>query len=110
MDRENAPMSRTEQHESARPRILMYSTGFCPYCALAEQYLRRRGSGSIDKIRVDLDPARRNEMMIVTGKRTVPQIFIGDAYVGGYDELRALDRAGGLDALLATTAARAAIP
>ncbi len=80
----------------------MYSTGVCPYCVRAEQLLLRKGVAEIDKIRVDLDPARREEMMARTGRRTVPQIYIGETHVGGFDELAALDRAGGLDPLLAT--------
>ncbi len=80
----------------------MYSTGVCPYCMRAEQLLLRKGVAEIDKIRVDLDPARREEMMARTGRRTVPQIYIGETHVGGFDELAALDRAGGLDPLLAT--------
>jgi glutaredoxin 3 len=80
----------------------MYSTGVCPYCVRAEQLLVRKGVADIDKIRVDLDPARRDEMVARTGRRTVPQIYIGDTHVGGFDELAALDRAGGLDPLLAT--------
>jgi glutaredoxin 3 len=66
----------------------------------AEQLLRKKGFEAIDKVRVDLDPARRNEMMLLTGKRTVPQIYIGDVYVGGCDELYALERTGELDSLL----------
>ncbi|MBK8337572.1 MAG: glutaredoxin 3 [Sterolibacteriaceae bacterium] len=83
-------------------RVLMYSTGVCPYCLRAEQLLVRKGVADIDKIRVDLDPARRDEMVARTGRRTVPQIYIGETHVGGFDELAALDRAGGLDPLLAT--------
>lgn len=87
-------------------KILMYATGVCPYCIRAEQLLRRKGVADIEKVRVDLDPSRREEMQARTsGARTVPQIFIGDTYVGGCDELYALDRAGGLDPLLAPTAA-----
>ena len=82
-------------------KILMYSSAICPYCIRAEQLLRRKGATDIDKVRVDLDPARRQEMMDKTGQRTVPQIFIGDTYVGGCDELYALDHEGKLDALLA---------
>jgi glutaredoxin 3 len=80
--------------------IRMYSTAVCPYCVRAEQLLLRKGVTTIDKIRIDLDPARRDEMMSLTGRRTVPQIFIGDLHVGGCDDLFALDRAGRLDALL----------
>jgi len=79
----------------------MYSTGVCPYCVMAERLLRAKGAADIEKVRVDLDPAQRNEMMQRTGRRTVPQIYIGDRHVGGYDDLAALDRAGELDSLLA---------
>jgi glutaredoxin 3 len=78
----------------------MYSSEFCPYCQMAERLLRAKGVTEIEKIRVDLEPEKRAEMMGKTGLRTVPQIFIGDTHVGGYDELAALDQAGGLDALL----------
>jgi len=78
----------------------MYSTGVCPYCQMAERLLRSKGVSEIDKIRVDLDPGRRAEMMERTGRRTVPQIYIGNTHVGGYDDLAALDRAGGLAPLL----------
>ncbi len=81
--------------------VTMYSTGVCPYCMRAEQLLHAKGVTTLKKIRVDLEPARRTEMMEKTGRRTVPQIFIGDRHVGGYDDLAALDRAGELDALLA---------
>ncbi|MDB5801601.1 MAG: grxC [Rhodocyclales bacterium] len=82
-------------------KILMYATGVCPYCVRAEQLLRRKGVADIEKIRVDLDPVRRDEMMARTGGlRTVPQIFIDERHIGGCDELYALDRAGELDALL----------
>jgi glutaredoxin 3 len=82
-------------------KIVMYATGVCPYCVMAEKLLRSKGAADIEKVRVDLDPARRDEMMQRTGRRTVPQIYIGDRHVGGYDDLAALDRAGGLDPLLA---------
>jgi glutaredoxin 3 len=82
-------------------RILMYATGVCPYCVMAERLLRAKGAADIEKVRVDLDPAQRDEMMQRTGRRTVPQIYIGDRHVGGYDDLAALDRAGELDSLLA---------
>jgi glutaredoxin 3 len=78
----------------------MYCTAVCPYCQMAERLLRAKGVAAIDKIRVDLEPARRAEMMEKTGRRTVPQIYIGETYVGGFDELAALDDAGGLDELL----------
>ena len=79
---------------SVQPRVLMYSTAVCPFCIRAEQLLRARGVAEIEKIRVDLDPARRDEMMARTSRRTVPQIFIGETHVGGCDDLIALDQAG----------------
>ena len=85
---------------SAMPRVLMYSTAVCPYCVRAENLLRARGVTVIEKVRVDLDPERRTEMMEKTSRRTVPQIFIGDTHVGGCDDLIALDQAGKLLPLL----------
>jgi glutaredoxin 3 len=82
------------------PDITMYSTGTCPYCINAERLLKSKGVEITNKIRIDLEPARRAEMMERTGRRTVPQIFIGERHVGGFDELYALDRAGELDPLL----------
>lgn len=82
------------------PQITMYSTAVCPYCVRAEQLLKHKGVTEITKIRVDLDMEKRTEMMQRTGRRTVPQIYIGDHYVGGCDDLYALDHAGKLDALL----------
>lgn len=82
------------------PTIKMYTTGFCPYCTRAEQFLRAKGVEQIEQIRIDTDPAARNEMMQSTGRRTVPQIFIGTTHVGGYDDLVALDKSGGLQPLL----------
>ncbi len=78
----------------------MYCTGYCPYCTLAEQLLARKGVQGIEKIRVDLDPRRRTEMVERTARRTVPQIYVGEFHVGGFDDLSALDRAGKLDPLL----------
>ena len=80
--------------------ILMYSTAVCPYCVRAERLLRAKGVTEIDKIRVDLDAVRRVEMVERTGRRTVPQIFIGETYVGGCEELYALEHEGRLTALL----------
>ena len=77
----------------------MYSTGVCPFCIMAERLLKAKGV-DIEKVRVDLEPARRAEMVERTGRRTVPQIYVGERHVGGYDDLAALDRAGGLDPLL----------
>ena len=82
-------------------KVLMYSTGVCPYCIQAERLLTAKGVTAIDKIRVDLQPEQRVAMMEKTGRRTVPQFYIGDTHVGGFDDLSALDRAGGLDTLLA---------
>ena len=81
-------------------KVLMYSTRVCPYCVMAERLLRAKGVAEIDKILIDDDPAQRAVMMERTGRRTVPQIYIGDTHVGGFDDLSALDRAGGLDPLL----------
>jgi glutaredoxin 3 len=83
------------------PKVLMYSTEVCPYCVRAEQLLTRKGVVDIEKVRVDLQPDRRDEMMQRTGRRTVPQIFIGETHVGGCDDLYELDRQGKLDSLLA---------
>jgi len=82
-------------------KVLMYATGVCPFCVRAEMLLKSKGVADIEKIRVDLDQKRREEMMQKTGRRTVPQIFIGTTHVGGYDDLAALDRAGKLDPMLA---------
>lgn len=82
-------------------KVLMYSTAVCPYCVRAEQLLTRKGVKEIEKVRVDLDPARREEMMQKTGRRTVPQIYIGETHVGGCDDLYALEHQGKLDPLLA---------
>ena len=81
-------------------KVTMYATGVCPYCVRAEQLLKQRGVTQIEKIRIDQDPARRDEMIAKTGRRTVPQIFIGERHVGGFDDLHALDRQGGLSPLL----------
>ena len=81
--------------------VRMYSTAVCPYCIRAEKLLRSKGVTEIEKVRVDLDTARRVEMMERTGRRTVPQIFIGDNYVGGCDDLYELEHQGKLTGLLA---------
>ena len=81
-------------------RVLIYSTAVCPSCIRAEQLLKRKGVLEIEKIRVDLKPELREEMIEKTGRRTVPQIFIGDEYVGGYDDLAELNHDGKLDELL----------
>jgi glutaredoxin 3 len=82
-------------------KVVMYSTAVCPFCLMAERLLKSKGIENIEKIRVDLEPKRRQEMMDRTGRRTVPQIYVGERHIGGYDDLSALDRAGGLDPLLA---------
>ena len=83
-------------------KIKMYVTGYCPYCTMAERLLRAKGVEDADivKIRVDLEPKLRVEMMELTQRRTVPQIYIDDQHVGGFDDLSALDRAGALEPLL----------
>lgn len=82
-------------------KVTMYSTAVCPFCQMAERLLSSKGVAEIEKIRIDLDPVKRDEMMERTGRRTVPQIYIGGQHVGGFDDLSKLDRAGGLDSLLA---------
>jgi glutaredoxin 3 len=81
-------------------KVTMYTTQVCPYCIRAKSLLQQRGVTQIDEVRVDLDPAQREHMMAVTGRRTVPQIFIGETHVGGCDDLMALDQRGGLMPLL----------
>jgi glutaredoxin 3 len=83
------------------PKIIMYSTAICPYCINAERLLMAKGVTEINKIRVDLQPEQREEMMQKTGRRTVPQIYIGEQHIGGFEELRALDLVGELEPLLA---------
>ena len=78
----------------------MYSTAVCPFCVRAEALLRSKGVSDIEKLRVDIDPQLRDEMMEKTGRRTVPQIYIGEIHVGGCDDLIALDRAGKLESML----------
>ena len=82
--------------------VKIYTTGSCPYCIHAKQLLKQRGVTELNEIRVDMLPAERQNMMAITGRRTVPQIFIGDTHVGGCDDLVALDGRGGLNALLGT--------
>ena len=86
----------------------MYTSAVCPFCQRAEQLLKARGVDHIDKVRVDIQPERRQEMMQRTGRRTVPQIYIGTTHVGGFDDRAALDRAGGLRPLLRDSAGQAA--
>ena len=82
-------------------RVVMYSTVVCPYCQMAERLLKQRGVESIEKILIDREPGKREEMMTRTGRRTVPQIYIDETHVGGFDDLSALDRQGGLVPLMA---------
>ena len=81
-------------------KITMYTTAVCPFCRMAERLLEAKGITAIDKVRVDLEPEKRMEMVQKTGRRTVPQIYIGATHVGGFDELAALENEGRLDALL----------
>ena len=81
-------------------KVRMYTTGVCPYCNMAERLLKAKGIDEIEKIRIDLQPDQRVQMMEMTGRRTVPQIYIGDMHVGGFDDLSALDREGKLEPLL----------
>lgn len=80
--------------------VRMYTTQVCPYCIQAKALLKQRGVAQINELRIDLDPQRRQEMMELTGRRTVPQIFIGGLHVGGYDDLAELERRGELAPLL----------
>lgn len=81
--------------------ITMYTTGVCPYCQMAKALLKQKGVTDINEIRVDTDAQIREQMIQRTGRRTVPQIYIGEVHVGGFDDLNALNQAGKLDALLA---------
>ena len=83
--------------------VKMYTTAVCPYCIRAKQLLKARGVETIEEIRIDLNPAERDQMMAITQRRTVPQIFIGSTHVGGCDDLVALDATGGLIPLLQAT-------
>ena len=80
--------------------VTMYTTAVCPYCIRAERLLEAKGIKNVNKIRVDLDPAQRQVMMEKTGRRTVPQIYVGETHVGGFDDLYALEQQGRLDPLL----------
>ena len=85
--------------------VKMYTTAICPYCIQAKALLKRRGVEQLEEIRIDLVPGEREHMMQITGRRTVPQIFVGDTHVGGCDDLMALDAKGGLMPLLEGSAA-----
>jgi glutaredoxin 3 len=96
--REN-PVHRHEDACMMNP-VKMYTSQVCPYCQQAKALLKQRGVANIEEIRIDLDPQARDEMMRITGRRTVPQIFIGDTHVGGCDDLIAMDQRGALSPLL----------
>jgi len=95
----SAPMSVPTVEEKPVPEVIMYTTAVCPYCVAAKNFLKSRGAGYTE-VRVDTDPTARALMMEKSRRTSVPQIFIGDRHVGGYDDLVALDRAGGLKPLL----------
>ena len=82
-------------------RVVVYSKETCPYCVMAKNLLKQKGVSEIEEIRIDLLPEERDKMIEITGRMTVPQIFIGETHVGGFDDLSALNRAGKLDELLA---------
>ena len=86
---------------NASTQILIYTTAICPYCVAAKNFLKSKGQ-TWTEIRVDLDPAEREKMVSLARRTSVPQIFIGETHVGGYDDMIALHRAGGLEPLLAT--------
>jgi len=83
------------------PNVTMYCTAVCPYCTMAEKLLNKKGVTEINKVRIDLDPSKKDEMVARTGRRTVPQIYIDDFHVGGFDDMSALDVEGKLEPLLA---------
>jgi glutaredoxin 3 len=93
--------SRLVPEDTRMSSVKMFTTQVCPYCVRAKALLKQRGVTQIEEVRVDLDPAARDHMVEITGRRTVPQIFIGETHVGGCDDLIALDQRGGLSALLA---------
>ena len=82
------------------PHIKIYTAHFCPYCTMAKNLLKQKGISEWEEIRIDLDPEYRREMMTKTGRKTVPQIFIGQTHIGGFDDLNALNRSGDLDNFL----------
>lgn len=88
------------QSDGSRKPVVMYCTAFCPFCRMADSLLAKKGVTHVQRIRVDREPALRQEMIDRTGRHTVPQIYIGDFHVGGYDDLSRLERAGELDSLL----------
>jgi glutaredoxin 3 len=93
-------MPSSPSHVVIMQAVKMYTTQVCPYCTRAKALLKQRGVEAIEEIRVDSDPVQREHMMEITGRRTVPQIFIGSTHVGGFDDLHALDQSGALEPLL----------
>lgn len=100
--REPSYDKRVTRQEVDMVKVIMYVSGFCPYCTMAEKLLKSKGVEEIDKIRVDLHPDQRAEMIRKTGRRTVPQIYIGETHIGGYDDLVQLDQQGGIARLLSS--------
>lgn len=99
MNSENC-LSDSGLRSATAPEVVMYCTATCPYCLIADRLLASKGVAAVSRIRLDIEPERRGEMIERSGRTTVPQIFVGNVHVGGYDELSALDRAGRLDRLL----------
>ena len=93
-------LSDSSLRSATAPEVVMYCTATCPFCLMADRLLASKGVAALSRIRVDIEPDRRGEMIERSGRTTVPQIFVGKVHVGGYDELSALDRAGRLDGLL----------
>ena len=99
MTSENS-LSESSLQSAPAPEVVMYCTATCPFCLMADRLLASKSVAALSRIRVDIEPDRRGEMIERSGRTTVPQIFVGKVHVGGYDELSALDRAGRLDGLL----------
>jgi glutaredoxin 3 len=95
-----ADSQNSGRSSALRTKVVMYCTAFCPFCRMADSLLAKKGVNEVHRIRVDREPALRQEMMERTGRRTVPQIYVGDFHVGGYDDLSRLERAGELEPLL----------
>ncbi|MFA0924250.1 glutaredoxin 3 [Xanthomonas fragariae] len=93
----------TDQDAATGPQITLYSSAICPYCVATKNFLKSKGR-TWTEVRIDLDPAERNKMIALTKRSSVPQIFVGDVHVGGYDDMMAMHRAGKLEPLLAGTA------
>ena len=100
MGGETGSVEQSHARSAKMQTVVMYCTALCPFCGMADRLLAKKGVTDVERIRVDREPALREEMIRRTGRRTVPQIYIGDFHVGGYDDLSRLERAGGLDSLL----------